>query len=85
MLEGHAAELDTQALNGKFASACKIARMPSKGGARGNTDVRMDSGVLLVSPADRDLAWLQHYSKVFTADVEKLADVMPESRQERTL
>eukprot|EP00959_Pyramimonas_sp_CCMP1952_P402026 8424409-Pyramimonas_sp.AAC.1 len=43
MLEEHASELDRQALNGKFAGTFKIVRMLSRGGVRGNTDVKLDS------------------------------------------
>eukprot|EP00959_Pyramimonas_sp_CCMP1952_P118114 2469250-Pyramimonas_sp.AAC.1 len=63
MLEEHASELDRQAINGKFAGTFKIVRMLSRGGVRGNTDVKLDSGVISTSSADRDLAWLQHYSR----------------------
>eukprot|EP00959_Pyramimonas_sp_CCMP1952_P379142 7941770-Pyramimonas_sp.AAC.1 len=67
-LEEHASELDRQALDGTCAVTFKIVRMLSRGGVRGNTDVKLDSGVLSAPVDDRDLAWLQHYSRVFQAE-----------------
>eukprot|EP00959_Pyramimonas_sp_CCMP1952_P433602 9080123-Pyramimonas_sp.AAC.1 len=50
--------------------------MLSKGGVRGHAGVRMDSGVSSASPADRDLARLQHCSEGVKADVKKLTDIV---------
>eukprot|EP00959_Pyramimonas_sp_CCMP1952_P271099 5667780-Pyramimonas_sp.AAC.1 len=76
MLKEHASELERQALNGNFAGTFKIVRMLSRGGVRGNTDVKLDSGVLSASADDRDLAWLQHYSRAFQAEVKNLSEIV---------